>query len=50
MDPKMDSGLLEPEYESFDALKERSPEEIVGIMDRLLCHEVRTTAIMPDTY
>lgn len=36
----MDSGLLEPEYESFDALKPRLPEEIIGIMDHLLCHEV----------
>ncbi|KAI5787129.1 Mak10 subunit, NatC N-terminal acetyltransferase-domain-containing protein [Geopyxis carbonaria] len=40
MDPKMDSGLLEPEYESFDALKPRLPEEIIGIMDHLLCHEM----------
>jgi hypothetical protein len=41
MDPKMDSGLLEPEYEHFDAWKPRLPEEIIGIMDRLLCNEVR---------
>lgn len=40
MDPKMDSGLLEPEYENFDAWQERLPEEIIGIMDRLLCNEV----------
>jgi hypothetical protein len=40
MDPKMDSGLLEPEYELFDAWKPRLPEEIIGIMDRLLCNEV----------
>ncbi|TGZ84802.1 Mak10-domain-containing protein [Ascodesmis nigricans] len=39
MDAKMDSGLLEPEYESFEAAKPREPEEIIGIMDRLLCHE-----------
>jgi hypothetical protein len=40
MDPKMDSGLLEPEYERFDPWKPRLPEEIIGIMDRLLCNEV----------
>ncbi|CCX30815.1 Similar to N-alpha-acetyltransferase 35, NatC auxiliary subunit; acc. no. Q7T322 [Pyronema omphalodes CBS 100304] len=40
MDPKMDSGLLEPEYENFDAWQERLPEEIIGIMDRLLCNEM----------
>ena len=36
----MDSGLLEPEYEAFDPWKPRLPEEILGIMDRLLCNEV----------
>ena len=41
MDPKMDSGMLQAEYESFDALQPRLPEEVVGIMDQLLCHEVR---------
>lgn len=40
MDPKMDSGMLQAEYESFDALQPRLPEEVVGIMDQLLCHEV----------
>ncbi|KAI5852246.1 Mak10 subunit, NatC N-terminal acetyltransferase-domain-containing protein [Tricharina praecox] len=39
-DLKMDSGLLEPEYELFDAWKPRLPEELVGIMDRLLCNEM----------
>ena len=37
----MDSGMLLAEYESFDALQPRLPEEVVGIMDQLLCHEVR---------
>lgn len=40
MDPKMDSGLLEAQYESFDALQPRLPEEVIGIMDQLLSHEV----------
>jgi len=39
----MDGGLLEPEYELFDAWKPRLPEELVGIMDRLLCNEVFST-------
>jgi hypothetical protein len=43
MDRKMDSGYLEPgetmedEYEFSQALL---PEEIIGIIDQLLCHEV----------
>lgn len=45
MDPKMDAGLLEPEYEKFDPWTPRLPEEIVGIMDRLLCNEVRMYGI-----
>lgn len=40
MDPKMDCGLMEPEYERFDPWKPRLPEEIIGIMDRLLCNKV----------
>jgi hypothetical protein len=44
MDRKMDSGYLEPgesmedEYDFSEALL---PEEIIGIIDQLLCHEVR---------
>jgi len=44
MDPKMDSGYLKPgetmqdEYDFGQALL---PEEIIGIIDQLLCHEVR---------
>ena len=43
MDRKMDSGYLEPgetmedEYDFGQALL---PEEIIGIIDQLLCHEV----------
>ena len=43
MDRKMDSGYLEPgetmedEYGFSEALL---PEEIIGIIDHLLCHEV----------
>lgn len=43
MDRKMDSGCLEPgetmedEYDFSQALL---PEEIIGIIDQLLCHEV----------
>ncbi|KAH0610820.1 uncharacterized protein H6S33_011247 [Morchella sextelata] len=40
MDPKMDSGMLEAEYESFNALKPRLPEEVIGIMDQLLSYEM----------
>ncbi|KAF1363780.1 amino-acid N-acetyltransferas-like protein subunit Mak10 [Lizonia empirigonia] len=43
MDPKMDSGFLEPgetledDYETSVALL---PEELIGIMDQLLCYEM----------
>ncbi|KAL7274555.1 N-alpha-acetyltransferase, non-catalitic subunit [Rhizina undulata] len=40
MDPKMDSGMIEPEYESFDCLQPKLPEEIIGIVDRLLSQEL----------
>lgn len=42
MDPKMDSGLLE-EGEipglDFQVLRVLLPEEVVGLMDQMLCHE-----------
>lgn len=41
----MDSGMLEAEYESFDALQPRLPEEVVGIMDQLLSHEASSYLI-----
>ncbi|KAL8700157.1 MAG: hypothetical protein Q9201_005601 [Fulgogasparrea decipioides] len=43
MDPKMDSGFLaggETIEDEFDVLRELLPEEIVGLMDQILCHEV----------
>lgn len=43
MDPKMDSGFLAPGEtleEDFDALKDLLPEEVIGIMDQLLCYEM----------
>ncbi|KAF2016745.1 Mak10-domain-containing protein [Aaosphaeria arxii CBS 175.79] len=43
MDSKMDSGFLKPgetlEHD-YDALNSILPEELVGIMDQLLCHEM----------
>jgi hypothetical protein len=45
MDPKMDSGMLEAEYESFNALKPRLPEEVIGIMDQLLSYEASSNSI-----
>jgi hypothetical protein len=42
MDPKMDSGLMEQDaVENYDVLQPRLPEEIIGILDQLLSHEVR---------
>ena len=43
MDPKMDSGYLAPGEileDEYDVLRPLSPEETIGIMDELLCHEV----------
>lgn len=43
MDPKMDSGLLQPNEnleETYDVLRDLSPEEVIGIMDQLFCHEI----------
>lgn len=41
----MDSGLLEPEYESFEVSTPRLPEEVLGVMDQLLSHEVADQSI-----
>lgn len=47
MDPKMDSGFMMPEkdaiVDNFDPLKPVLPEEIIGIMDQMLCYEVILT-------
>ncbi|KAI9880490.1 MAG: hypothetical protein M1830_002842 [Pleopsidium flavum] len=43
MDPKMDSGYLAPGEmleDDYDVLKELLPEEVIGIMDQMLCHEM----------
>ncbi|KAL8833043.1 MAG: hypothetical protein Q9170_004548 [Blastenia crenularia] len=43
MDPKMDSGFLakgESLEDEFDVLRELLPEEVVGLMDQMLCHEM----------
>ena len=50
MDPKMDCGLMEPEYERFDPWKPRLPEEIIGIMDRLLCNKVPSSVRRVDFF
>jgi ABC-type microcin C transport system permease subunit YejB len=44
MDPKMDSGYLKPGetmQDDYDFAQALLPEEIIGIIDQLLCHEVR---------
>ena len=46
MDSKMDSGYLEPGAtleDGYDVLQTLVPEEVIGIMDQLLCHEVSGT-------
>ncbi|KAL4987118.1 Mak10 subunit, NatC N-terminal acetyltransferase-domain-containing protein [Aspergillus falconensis] len=46
MDPKMDSGYLGHEEkgqgleDDYDILRDLTPEEVVWIMDELLCHEM----------
>lgn len=43
MDPKMDSGCLKPGEtmeDEYDFTKALLPEEIIGIIDQLLYHEV----------
>ncbi len=40
----MDSGYLAPGEtldDEYDVLKPLLPQEVVGIMDQMLCHEVR---------
>lgn len=43
MDPKMDSGFLnkgETLEDGYDVLRRLLPEEVIGIMDQLMCREV----------
>lgn len=45
MDRKMDSGYLDPGEtmeDEYDFSKSLLPEEIIGIIDQLLCQEVRS--------
>ena len=50
MDPKMDSGCAaaEAEVEPFyDVSRLLLPEEVLGIIDQLLCHEVSSEMRAP---
>lgn len=41
MDPRMDTGMtIEHTFESFDTERRRSPEDTLGIMDRLIVREM----------
>lgn len=47
MDSKMDSGYIAPGEnleqaleDDYDVRQPLTPEEVVGLMDNLLCHEV----------
>src|ERR1700712_976858 len=43
MDPKMDSGFLAPGealVDDYDIFRQLLPEEVLGIMDQLLCCEM----------
>ena len=45
MDPKMDSGYLVPNEQledEYDVSERLGAEDVVGIMDRMLCCEVRS--------
>ncbi|GKT56921.1 amino-acid N-acetyltransferase subunit [Colletotrichum tofieldiae] len=48
MDPKMDSGCLEAEDSldvDYDVSRPLLPEEVLGIIDQLLCHETVFTSV-----
>jgi hypothetical protein len=48
----MDSGYLGPGdtlEDDYDVLRELLPDEVVGIMDQLLCTEVCSGALWPRT-
>jgi N-alpha-acetyltransferase 35, NatC auxiliary subunit len=43
MDSKLDSGHLQPGEtleDEYNVLRDLLPEEVIGIMDQILCHEV----------
>lgn len=51
MDPKMDSGYLAPGDtldDQFDVRRSLLPEEVLGIIDQLLCHEVSISCLKRD--
>jgi hypothetical protein len=41
LDPKMDQGFGEDSDDEYDVSRPLSPEEVIGIMDQILCLEVR---------
>ena len=44
MDPKMDTGFLQPGEtmeDEYDVGRSITPEECLGVMDQILCLEVR---------
>lgn len=46
MDPKMDSGCVKSEEEleeTYDVSRQLLPEEVLGIIDQLLCLEVTSS-------
>ena len=48
MDPKMDSGYLQPGEaleDEYDVLRKLLPAEVLGIMDQMLCFEVGSLPI-----
>ena len=43
LDPKMDSGYVAPGESTepdYDVTMQLSAEQVLGVMDELLCHEV----------
>ena len=53
MDPKMDSGYLAPGETldaEYDVMRSLLPEEVIGIMDQLLCHEVDLQHAIPTRF
>jgi hypothetical protein len=49
MDPKMDSGYLKPNEtldDEYHIMKVLSPDQILSIIDQLLCHEVGLASIL----
>lgn len=56
MDSKMDSGYIAPGEniaqaleDDYDVRRQLTPEEVIGLMDQLLCHEVGKYCIIAET-